>query len=81
MSKYNIFVKIEKITVNVKCNDFNSLKSGIENKLRISLSDYHFEYHNKERKEWIGIFDDDDLENVTEQTQVRLIKEYIGENI
>ena len=74
MSK-NIFVDYEGKHAKVKCNDFNSFKEGIERKLRVSLNDHRLEYHNTSRDEWIGIFDDDDLEDITEETQVRLISE------
>ena len=81
MSKYNIFFKYRKQNLNVKCNDLNSLKSEVERKSRVSFSDHRLEYHHKKRNEWIEIFDDDDLENVTEQTQVRLIPKDKGKNI
>ena len=83
MSKYmyNIFFKYQKQNLNVKCNDFDSLKIKVEKKSGVSLSDHHLEYYNKERDEWIGISDNDDLENVTEHTEVRLIAKDKGKNI
>ena len=81
MSKYTIFFKYRETHVKVKCNDFNSLKSKVEERLGVSLSDHPLEYLDSEHDKWIGIFDDDDLEEVTEQTEVRLILEDKGENI
>ena len=81
MSKYNIYVKYKENQVKVKYNDFNSLKSKVETKLSVSLNDHHLEYLDSARNTWIKICDDDDLEDVTEQTEVRLIPKTKGENI
>ena len=81
MSKYNIIVEYRGNRVKVKCSDFDSLKSGVETKLSVTLSDHRLEYLDSERKEWIGILDDDDLEDASKQTQVRLIQQDRGKNI
>ena len=80
MSKY-IFFEYNGKDFNVECNDFNSLKSKVEKKSGVSLSNHRLEYHYQKRNMWIGIIDDDDLENVTEQTEVRLIPKEKGKNI
>ena len=80
MSK-NIFVECEGRRAKVKCNDFNSFKSGVERKLRVSLSNHRLEYRSNARNEWIGIYADDDLEDITEQTQVRVIQESRGKKV
>ena len=81
MSKYDIIFEYGGKDFNVKCNDFNSLKSEVEKKSGVSLIDHRLEYHNPKHNKWIGIFADDDLENVTEQTEVRLIPKDKGKNI
>ena len=81
MSKYIVYVKYKEDQVKVKCDDFKTLKSKVETKFSISLNNHQLKYFDSARKAWIGIFDDDDLEDVTEQTEVLLIPKTKGENI
>ena len=76
-----IIVEHQGKRVRLNCSNFNTLKSGIERKLGVSLSNHRLEYRDRSRDEWIGIHDDDDLEEITEQTRVRIIPESNGKKI
>ena len=71
MSK-SIFVEYQGRSAEVKCDDFNALENGIKQKLDVSLSNHQLDYWHTERNEGIGIYGDDDLKNVSEDTEVRL---------
>ena len=64
----------------VKFEDFNTLKSGVERKFGVSLSNVRLEYCDS-GNEWIGIYEDEDLETITEQTKLRIIPKDSGEKI
>ena len=81
MSKYSITIEYEGRHVNVKCNDFDSFKSGVETKFGVTLSGRRLEYRDSKSKKWISILDNDDLEDASKQTEVRLIQPDKGENI
>ena len=76
-----MFVEYRGRHAEVKCNDFNALENGIEKKLGVSLSNHQLDYWHSKRNEWIGIYDDDDLKNVSEDTKVRLILKDSGKII
>ena len=80
MSKYIVYVKYQEKKAKIKCDNFNSLESGVNKKLGASLSTHDLEYYDSALKEWIVLSADDDLEEITEQTPVRLTSKAIGEN-
>ena len=57
-----------KITNNHKFDEF---KKSVEQKLNVSLDNHQLQYEDGE--DWVEIIDDDDLEDVKEETSVRII--------
>ena len=81
MSENIIIVEHHGKRAKIKYTNLHTLKNGIERKLGVSFHNHRLEYHDSSHDEWIGIYDDDDLEDITEQTRVRIIPEGSGKKI
>ena len=76
-----MIVEYQERNAKVKFNNFNTLKSGVEKKLGVSLSNHRLEYYCLRYEKWIRIFDDADLENISGDTKGRIIPINKGKKI
>ena len=81
MSEKTMIVKHQDKYHKVIFNDFNALKSKVEKKFRVSLSNHELEYFDSPHDRWIGICDDDDLEGIAEQSEGRINSKDSGKKI
>ena len=76
-----MIVEHQERNAKIKFNDFCTLKSKVEEKFGVSLSNRRLEYRDTWSNKWLGIFNDHDLEDIAEQTEGRIIPINKGEKI
>ena len=72
--KIKVSVDYENDTVDVTLISYEKLIVSLEKKLGISFAEHKLKYLKKSNNKWISITEDEDLEDITEETQLRIFK-------